>query len=545
MPGSQGSQLASGDILEERFRIEEKLGEGGFGAVFRATQLNIDRKVAIKVVHPQLLTMTNGIERFMREVRVAQRLEHPNTVRMYDFGHTKDGAPYIAWELLKGQPLDEIVEEGIPVSVDRVVRIATQVLKALMEAHAQGIIHRDIKPANIFLTDFSGEPDYVKVLDFGIAKALDQTEEAGAKALTMVGQIIGTPNYMAPEQVEGKEVGASADLYSLGIVMTELLTGQAVFTGTCLAICAAQLSPEPVPIRPDILNLSVGPIISKATQKNLEYRYSTAQEMLTDLRALSQNLGDDTGTFGSGFTGAGQPMPTTSGGAWSSSPSSSPGAVVSPTSQPAMLQPTGTRALGGGGGLSRFKLAIIGGIAGMVVFGLIVTVVVAIAVSGGNPPRPPHNTTQQVTPNNTTQNTIPNNTNTQSNQNYPTHWGPQPNWNNTTNTNPGANSNLINVTPELLSQRMQASGYSLMNQPTVQNSPYVRTIIMTGMRNNTAASVMFYDYQITAGFNMLLSSLSQQEGALSHDGQRLLYVRVMGTNGGTAASQQLLAAILQ
>jgi serine/threonine protein kinase len=548
---ANGLRLGPGDVLEGRYRIEEKLGEGGFGAVFRATQLNIDRKVAIKVVQPQLLAMGSGLERFLREAKVAQHLEHPNIVRMYDFGHTEDGTPYIAWELLKGKPLDAILEEGLPLPPSRVVRICLQVLKALMEAHAQGIVHRDIKPANIFLSEFSGEPDFVKVLDFGIAKALDVTEGNKTKALTMAGQIIGTPNYMAPEQVEGKAVGPSADLYSLGLVMAELLTGQAVFQGTGLAVCAAQLSPEPVPLRPDVLAGPLGRVIGLATQKHVQARYPTARDMLDDLKQVARELGEDT-TFG-GFAGSpsqgGAPgYNASTGGAgpgYFAAPTSSPGAVVSPSSQPAVLQPaTGGGTALGAKGSSKFLLIVLGGLAGLAVFGVVAVVVVAIALSGDDGGGGTTTTTNGQLGQATTQQQVGG----FDGQGYPPHWGPQQTWGAATgpvDLSQVNTANLANVTPELISQRLQNAGWMLTSQPIVQNTGSVSTIVVSAMRGQIVASVMLYDYgPMPYAVDALYQSLSQMPGAAVRNGSRVLYARVMSDNG-TYESQQVIAMILQ
>src|SRR5262249_48733730 len=154
-------------------------------------------------------------------------------------------------------------------------------LKALMEAHGLGFVHRDIKPSNIFLCEFSGEKDFVKVLDFGIAKSL-----YASAMLTKTGMIVGTPNYMAPEQVAGADVTASADLYALGLLMAEALTGRPVFYGdSAFSICVAQLSEAPVPLPPEVLASPLGPVIARATQKRAAERFQSAAEMLTHLEA--------------------------------------------------------------------------------------------------------------------------------------------------------------------------------------------------------------------------------------------------------------------
>jgi serine/threonine-protein kinase len=280
--------VGAGQVVAGRYRIDGVVGEGGFGAVYRATQLNLGRTVALKVLLPDLVAHAEMEKRFWREAELAQRLEHPNTVRLFDFGRSDDGIPFIAFELLKGQPLDKLLAATGPLPAARVARIATQALKSLMEAHSLGIVHRDIKPANVFLCDYSGEPDFVKVLDFGIAKALDDGKPGGRGGLTRVGTAVGTPNYMAPEQVGGGAIGPSTDLYSLGLVMSELLTGQVVFKGdSAVQICMEQVSNAPVPHPPDVLKSPLGPIIHRATQKAPERRYASAAEMLREVEAAA------------------------------------------------------------------------------------------------------------------------------------------------------------------------------------------------------------------------------------------------------------------
>jgi serine/threonine-protein kinase len=269
--------LPSGTLIAGRYRVDAEIGRGGFGAVLAATQLPIGRAVAVKVLLPEM-ALGEHKERFRREAALAQRLEHPNTVRLLDFGVTDDGLPFLVFELLKGKPLDAVLRETGALHPLRVARIASQVLKSLMEAHALGVVHRDIKPANVFLCTFQGEPDFVKVLDFGIAK------EQGQDALTQAGQVLGTPSYMAPEQMMGRPVTPLADLYTLGLVMAEALTGAVVFQGENDAeVCVAQLSDAPAPLPPAVLRSPLGPVILRATQKLPERRFASAGEMLAQL----------------------------------------------------------------------------------------------------------------------------------------------------------------------------------------------------------------------------------------------------------------------
>ncbi|MEJ7734664.1 MAG: serine/threonine-protein kinase [Polyangiaceae bacterium] len=283
--------IGPGHVIAGRYRIEGIVGEGGFGAVYRATQLNIGRTVALKVLQPDLVAQADSESRFTREAELAQRLEHPNTVRLFDFGRSEEGIPFIAFELLKGQPLDDRLKSQGPMPPATVARIATQMLKSLMEAHGLGVVHRDIKPANIFLCDYPGEPDFVKVLDFGIAKALDDGKPGGRGALTRVGTAIGTPNYMAPEQVGSGSIGPHTDVYSVGLVMAELLTGQLVFHGdSAVQICMDQLSQAPVPLLPEVLQSPLGGVIHRATQKAPDRRYASAAEMLRELESVASSL---------------------------------------------------------------------------------------------------------------------------------------------------------------------------------------------------------------------------------------------------------------
>jgi len=285
----------AGDTVAGRYRIDFELGHGGFGAVYQATQITLGRQVALKMVLPELVSHDEGLARFRREAQLAQKLEHPNTVRLYDFGQTEVGLPYIAFELLRGEPLDRAIFRGA-MPPARVARIATQVLKSLMEAHSLGIIHRDIKPANVFLCDFSGETDFVKVLDFGIAKSTSGTPTT---VLTQAGHAIGTPNYMSPEQVKGQPVGPPTDLYAVGLMMAEMLSGQMVFKGTGTDVYLEQMAPTPVPLPLSLGYSPLAPIITRAVEKDVARRYATAGDMLRDLDALAKTGALD-GRAGSG-----------------------------------------------------------------------------------------------------------------------------------------------------------------------------------------------------------------------------------------------------
>ena len=277
----------AGMTLDGRYDLVELLGEGGQGAVYRAKQRPLGREVAIKVLRGDVLAAPELRERFTREAAIVQSLEHPNTVRMYDFGVAESGAPFMVFELVRGRTLEAEIQRG-PLLPARVARIATQVLKALMEAHARGIVHRDVKPANVLLTDHAGEPDFVKLLDFGVARAND---ERGGAALTKDGQLVGTPRYMAPEQVAGAPVGVGCDLYALGLVMSEALTGQPVYQGeSAMAVYAQQVSAARVPLSREVLACPLGHVIGTATEKALASRFASARDMLQMLEGAMSGM---------------------------------------------------------------------------------------------------------------------------------------------------------------------------------------------------------------------------------------------------------------
>ena len=282
---SSTSTLSAGHLVAGRYELVELLGEGGHGAVYRALQRPLGREVAIKMILAEAVLADGMLERFAREAALVQRLEHPNTVRIYDFGTTDVGLPFIVFELLRGRTLEQEIKRGT-LSTSRVGRVATQVLKSLMEAHSLGIVHRDVKPSNILLSDYSGEADFVKVLDFGVARH----SEPGANGapITRAGQIVGTPSYMAPEQIHGGTIGPQADLYALGLVMAEAASGVRVYDdGSAMQIWMRQTSAEPAPLPPIITSSALGPVIVRATRKKVSERYPSAEAMLADVeRAL-------------------------------------------------------------------------------------------------------------------------------------------------------------------------------------------------------------------------------------------------------------------
>ncbi|HJS25122.1 MAG TPA: tetratricopeptide repeat protein [Pyrinomonadaceae bacterium] len=274
------------------YRILEKLGEGGMGAVYLAEDLHLARRVAIK-----FLTSTDRHyrARFIREARAVSALSHPNIAMVHDYGETSDDQPFIVMEYVKGKSLSDLLEEGL--TLRRSVEIVSSIAEALGEAHEQGIVHRDIKPSNILVN----ERGQVKVLDFGLVKHLFDAPVSGVdldartiySTKTRSDVIVGTPLYLSPEQATGKEIDGRSDLFALGALLYECMTGQSAFSGGSVLEIGAQIihvTPKP----PSKLNPQVTPeldrITLKALEKNVETRYQTAAEMLKDLKAAAPGL---------------------------------------------------------------------------------------------------------------------------------------------------------------------------------------------------------------------------------------------------------------
>ena len=265
-------------MLGGRYRVVRALGRGGMGAVFEAHQEGLGRRVALKVLHPHLAQDAQLVLRFRREAESAAGLGHPNIVQVTDFGREEDGTVFLVMELLDGVPLAAVIERDGMLSVERVAKIAWQVLSALDVAHRAGIVHRDLKPDNIFVTHVSGVGDVVKLLDFGIAK-LAESEGSG---LTATGTVMGTPAYMAPEQARGAPVDARVDLYAVGVVMYEALAGRLPYNGNNYnALIAAILTEQPPrlrELRPD-LPAEIAAVVERAMSRDPAGRFANAAAM--------------------------------------------------------------------------------------------------------------------------------------------------------------------------------------------------------------------------------------------------------------------------
>ncbi|MGH9968491.1 MAG: protein kinase domain-containing protein [Pyrinomonadaceae bacterium] len=284
-----------GHTLDDKYRLEERLGVGGMGTVYRARHLLIDRPVAIKVLNPRFVEDEAAQTRFGREARAAGRLQHSNAVAVTDFGRTADGYVYIVMELLEGRTLREVLAKEAPLETARAVALMLQIAGAVAAAHEAGIIHRDLKPANIFIVQNSEVPAVVKVLDFGIAKlASESLEEDDPQSLTLVGAMIGTPRYMSPEQCEGAELTPAADVYSLGVILYETLSGVVPFSGSTPLAIAMKHASE-LPRLPSEFVASIPPaleeVVLHALEKQPEDRPANAAEFRLELLATAEKLG--------------------------------------------------------------------------------------------------------------------------------------------------------------------------------------------------------------------------------------------------------------
>jgi eukaryotic-like serine/threonine-protein kinase len=270
-----------GRIIAGNFRIDGLIGSGAMGNVYKAEQLSLAKQVAVKVLHPHLMGDEKLVARFKREAKSASLLNHPNSIQIIDSGQDRDGTLYIAMELLTGRDLAQVIRDDFPLPLPRVVRILSQVLSALEEAHAQRVIHRDLKPSNIMLIQRRDEKDFVKVCDFGIAKAMLGEADDRAAMLTIQGLVCGTPEYMAPEQARAEQLDGRADLYAAAVILYQMVTGDIPFRADSpMAIVSRHLVEAPMPPskrRPDLrLPKIVDDVVLRGLEKEREMRYPTA-----------------------------------------------------------------------------------------------------------------------------------------------------------------------------------------------------------------------------------------------------------------------------
>jgi serine/threonine protein kinase len=285
------SDALTGRTLDEKYHLESRLGEGGMGVVYRARRVLIGDTVAVKVLHGKQVADPKAVERFRREAQTAARLKHPNVVRVYDFGVSKEGLNYLVLELVEGESLRRLIEQHGTLTEAQAGEIIPPVCAALDEAHSQGVVHRDIKPENILVETRPGGIQ-VKVLDFGIAALRDVT----AGRLTQTGGTMGTLHYMSPEHCLGEKLDGRADIYSLGVVLFEMLTGVLPFdshTPTAIAIKQVnQPAPAPRTINPNI-SPAVETVVLRALEKDRNARPQTAGDLARELTAAITGIGTD------------------------------------------------------------------------------------------------------------------------------------------------------------------------------------------------------------------------------------------------------------
>ena len=273
-----------GKVLGERFLVQELLGQGGSGTIYRAEHVTLRRRVAIKVLHTELSRDDLAVERFRREATTVAEIDNEHIVEIHDFGRTPDGRLYLAMELLEGETLDAVLVRDKQLSIERAADILIQVGEALMEAHAIGYVHRDLRPRNIYLSVRRGKANFIKLLDFGLAKLV---ETEGQAASTSLGMTFGDPRYMSPEQARGDRIDRRADIYQLGCVAYEMLTGGPPFVGSrVFDILTKQVTeaPQPLPTRRPGVPLWMEAAVTKMLAKDPDNRFATTTRMVEALR---------------------------------------------------------------------------------------------------------------------------------------------------------------------------------------------------------------------------------------------------------------------
>ena len=274
-----------GQTLAGKYRIDERLSEGGMGTVYRGTHVMMDKTVAVKVLRPALAADEKVVARFSREARAASKILHPHALSVTDFGEDETGTVFLVMEYLDGRTLKDIIREEGPMPLPRIVEILRQVGGALEEAHGQGVVHRDLKSDNIMLLAATAN-DYAKVLDFGIAK-IKEPEGGYDPGLTSPDLVIGTPQYMSPEQCsQSPDIDARSDIYSLGIILYEMLVGHVPFLGetpTAIMLKHLQQPPPSVLAERNDVPEAVAKVVERALEKRPENRYNTVMELIDDL----------------------------------------------------------------------------------------------------------------------------------------------------------------------------------------------------------------------------------------------------------------------
>jgi serine/threonine-protein kinase len=288
-----------GKILKQTYTLVKKVGEGGMGDVYKAIQSPLNREVAVKLLKPND-NNPEGEHYFMREVQAINMLRHPNIIQIVDFGKEPDGTLYLVMEYLPGKTLKRVIRKEYPLDPRRIAHICIQTLSALEQAHKSGIVHCDLKPANLMLEEVAGQADFIKVLDFGIAKVKGPAMEAGP--YTQAGNIVGTFDYMSPEQIMRKDLDGRADIWSMGVIMYEMLTKKRVFHDKDAVSIIGRVMQMPITPPIDVLKGTIPPelddIVMKAMERNVEKRFQSAADMREALQRFLSGL--DAGAFRAG-----------------------------------------------------------------------------------------------------------------------------------------------------------------------------------------------------------------------------------------------------
>jgi serine/threonine-protein kinase len=373
-----------GRVINDRFKINALIARGGMGKVYRAEQSPLGRVCAIKVLNPNYAGEHDPEfhKRFFLEASIASKLTHPNTVTIFDYGRTEDDIYYMAMEYLEGHTLHRAIREASHFPEERAAHIARQICRALREAHSLGVIHRDLKPANIFLVEHGDETDFVKVLDFGLVKNV--SGDGKGEDLTQTGLFMGSPKYMAPEQIRGDKVDARTDIYALGIIMYEMITGKVPFDRpNSVNILMAHVNEEAPALRQMNPNVNVSPAIedtvARCMAKDPDQRFRSMDEVLASLKRVGGGTmtatisGVGTGEYRS-LSGSGSGPQVTSNGVSGANPAflsptttSDPGSIPSPlavpSDSPAAGAPLMSQPPGKSGSKGMLVAAVVGALA--------------------------------------------------------------------------------------------------------------------------------------------------------------------------------------
>ncbi len=281
----------SGTLLLGRYCLIKKLGEGGMGTVYLAEHVTIQKRCAIKVLNPEYAHKQDLVDRFLQEARAASLIAHENVVEITDYGEAPNGSVFFVMEMLDGEDLSATIRREAPLPWSRVAPMALQMCRALGAAHKKGVIHRDLKPENCFRIERHGNPDFLKVLDFGIAKVTSSDPSDNANRLTSTGMIFGTPTYMSPEQAQGERVDNRSDIYALGVILYELVTGKVPFSAdNFMGILTKHMfdePPAPTKAAPEAdICPEVEALILKALQKDRSFRFQTMEELAAAIMAV-------------------------------------------------------------------------------------------------------------------------------------------------------------------------------------------------------------------------------------------------------------------